>query len=288
MNYQNGALQHWSLTSQYHGPLLHLDARKSAEEEAAEAEAAKAAEEAAAAEAAKAEEEAAAAAAAAEEDPLATPNPFEEGSAQHLAFENQREKFKQKLARETEAARKGAAGDLSGKLDELLTLLGTKAKPKEEETPKPPALAGSKATSEDIEIVKDALRQVGFDPEEAAKDKRRQQVNASITQLRATYPGVEFDDSELVKYANDSGISRLGGSVYDILELALIRKHKDAIRTAPVKPKVEPKTETKTEPAKKEPVPIQKTGTKPNPNPQETPSSFQGWKERILGKHRGK
>src|SRR4051812_26157184 len=109
MSYRNSIQFVQSLSSQYRGPLAYNLALTPEEEAAAaEAEAAKAAEEAEAAEAAKAaEEEAAAKAAAAEdEDPLNTPNPFEDGSAPHQAFEKQREKFKQKLEKETEAARK--------------------------------------------------------------------------------------------------------------------------------------------------------------------------------------
>lgn len=263
------------------GPLAYAfadgdaDAAKAAEEAAA-AEAAKAAEE----EAAKLAEADAAEAAKAEEDPLATPNPFEEGSSQHEAFEKQREKFRSKLAKETEAARREAESAVAGKLDQVLEALGTVKTKEPAEAVTPPA-PGTKATKEDIEIVTDALRAIGFDPQQAAQDRRRNEVNAALAQLRTTYPGIEFNDLDLVKFANDSGISRMGGAAYDVLELAFIRRHKEAITAgvkAPAPAKVDPK---------KSAVPIKQNSTKKEPNPAtDRPRNFADYKAKIMSKFR--
>ena len=282
MNCRNSIKFLQSVTSEYRGPRILNLALTPEEEAAAAAEAAKAAEEAEAAEAAKAAEEEAAAKAAAEaeEDPLATPNPFEAGTAQAEAFEKQREKFKQKLAKETEAARKSAAGDLSGKLDELITTLSKTVEPKKKEEA-PPAAPANEATPVDIEIITDALRKIGIDPTQIVKDRRNQLVKSAIVDLRKAYPGVEFDDKELVIYANNEGISKMGGSPYDILELALVRKHKDAFKAAPPPPPSK-------DPKKKEPVPILNNSTKTTPASDEKPKTAADWKKRIFGKYGAK
>lgn len=282
MSYRNSQFQS-PLFSQYRGILAFNFA--TTEEEAAAA-AAKAAEEAQAAEAAKAAEEKAAADAAAqaanEEDPLKSANPFEEGSAQHDAFEKQREKFKLKLATETEAARKSAAAELSGKMDELLRKVGSAVQPKSIE-PVTPAADTPKATPEDIQIVTDAMRAMGLDPVQIVQERRKQEVNSALAQLRKDYPNVQFDDLELVKFANDAGISRMGGSAHDILELAFIRKHKDDLAAGAKPPATPPAT-----PPKKEPVPITNAGAKTPPGSSDKPKSLGDWTKRILSKYGGK
>lgn len=289
MDYRNSIQEHWSLTSQFRGPRIlnfagngdeEAEAAAKAAEEAAAAEAAKAAEE----EAAKAEAEAAAKAAEEEEDPLLTPNTFEEGTPEHTAFERQREKFKQKLAKETDAARKSAAGDISGKLDELLATLSTVTKPKPA-TPPEKKEEEVEITDQDVQIVTRVLKQVGLDPAEAARERQRKEVSAALAKLREENPGVEFNDLELVKFANDNGISQLGGPVYNILELAFYRKHKDTLKkgATPPPPPPPPKDQPK-----KEPVKIQKGNTGKQPAGDDTkPTGMAAWKQKIMQKYAG-
>lgn len=220
-----------------------------------------------------------------DEDPLATPNPYEEGSAQHDAFEHQRQKFKTKLEKETKAAAEAATAALSGKLDELLTKLSGAAPAKEEKPGEKPA-PKVKLTEEDRAIVTGVLQEIGFDPQAAVRERRKQEVLAACAELRKEYPGIEFDDAELVKYANDNGISNMGGTPKRILELALLDKQKDALRTGgtttPPAPKPTPK--------KKEAPPISGKSTKsstPSPDgdkPQSPSERRAWWKNRALQK----
>lgn len=222
-----------------------------------------------------------------DEDPLTTANPFEEGTPQHDAFEHQREKFRQKEEKIRKDAAEAAKADVGGQMDQILELLKGSAPPAADAPPPPPVKkTESKATPEDIEIVRDALLAQGIDPDEIVRNKRRQEVSNALSTLRETYPGVEFDDQALVKYANDTGLSQLSGSVHDVLELALMRKHGDKIRAGAGTP---PPPPPPPEPKKKDPVPILQGGTtkKAPASPGDTPKDAQGWKQRILGKYSG-
>lgn len=290
MDYRNSSIQSKrSLTSQFRGPHI-FNLALTPEEEKAAADA-KAAEDAAAAEAAKAEEDRlaaeAAAKAAAEEDPITTPNPFDEGSPQHDAFEKQREKFKAKLVKETEAARKDAEGSIGSKLDELITVLKTTTpQPKDPVPPPvtPPPEEEVQVTEDDMKIVTGVMKKLGMDPHQIVQERRRNEVNAALAQIRKENPDVQFDDLELVKHANASGLAQSGLSIARILELSFLDKHRDALKAA--KP-VAPPAPTPPAP-KKEGVPISKTGTNTQPTNTEKPKGLDGWKARIFGKYGAK
>ena len=213
-----------------------------------------------------------------EEDPLTTANPFKEGSDQHTAFERQREKFKVKLEKERDAARKDAEAQAGSKLDRILEALGTQKQETPAEPVPPPTDA---ATPEDVKIVSAALMKLGIDPNQIAQERQRAQVTKALADLRAKYPGSEFNDMELVKYANDTGISRLGGSPLDILELALIRSKPAALQ---------PKAPVTTPPPvpKKEPVKISAANTRTDPAPQgEQPKTVRDWARKMKQKYAG-
>lgn len=280
MNPNNSIKFLQTLNSKYTGPTI-LNLAKTPEEEAAEAEAARVAEEAAAAEAARIAEEEEAARIAAEEgeDPLKTPNPFAEGSSEHSAFENQRAKFNAKLEKETARVRKEAETEAASKIGEIIeqkmkVFTPAPAAAAAEEKPVIPA---AKATAEDVEVILDAMKQIGFDPAEAVKEKRRQEVNAALTQLAKDYPGQKFDGLDLVNHANETKISMNQNlTVYQMLELSLLSKAKETLKTgtAPVVPA----------PVKKEPVPIEKGAPKDEPKKVEKKRSFADWKNDILKK----
>lgn len=274
MNYRNSIQFLQSLSSQFTGPYIFNELTDE-EKAAAEAEA-KAKEEADAAEAARIVEEEAAKAAL-EEDPLTTPNTFEEGSPEHTAFERQREKFKDKLAKEVDAARKGAEASVAGKLDEVLIALSKTNKSSERPPEKEEKV---ELTGADRQIVIGVLQEMGLDPQVLAQERRRAEVNAAIAQIRKDNPGIEFDDLALVNFANESGISRMGGSPQDILELAFFRKHGAELRKGTV-----PKPETS---LKKEAIHIVNGGTKKEPLPaDDKPKDINGWKARIMNKFKG-
>lgn len=289
MNYTNGINSLWLLTSEYHGPtILNFAGNGEGEEEAEEEEEEKSEESEESEDEAEAEEETEEETKE-DEDPLKTPNPFEEGSSQHGAFEQQREKFKKKLEQETEKARKEAGAEaLSGKLDEVLKIVGKAAETnggkKSDPDKKKPSV---KATEEEIAIVNDALRAQGIDPQQLARERRRQEVLNAFAELRKEYPNAQFEESDVIKFANDEGIPQRmpGATMHDILEFALSRKLKGALYSAPAKK--DEKQEGKS--VKKETVKIEGSGTKKTPVIEgEKPKGFAAWKQKILGKHAGK
>lgn len=281
MDYRNSINSKHSLSSIFRGPHIFNLALTPEEEAAAAAKAAE--DEAAAAEAArlaKEAEDAAAAEAAAAEDPLTAPNLFEAGTPQHDAFEKQREKFKLKLEREVEAAKKTATAELSGKMDELLTTLGTVIKPKPE-TKATPAEEPLEVTEADMKIVTGVLKKIGFDPTQAVAERRRNEVNAALAQLHKDHPEITFDDMELVKHANESGIAATNLPINRVLELAFLDKHRASLAkpATPAKPPVDPK---------KPAVPITATSTKKEVTPAaDKPSGIGGWKAKIMKKYGG-
>ena len=213
-----------------------------------------------------------------DDDPITAPNPFEAGKPEHDAFERQREKFKVRLEKEKTAAAEAATASLSGKMDDLLKKLGDSAPATTTPPAAPDTKQATKATAEEVEIVKDALRQAGIDPDAIVQERRKQEVAVALAQIRKNYPDVQFEDVALVKFANDNGISQMGGTPYDILELSFMRMKRDAIR-AGVAPPPPP-------PPKKEAVPITTTSTKKETStPEDKPKGLAGWRSRILGKY---
>lgn len=258
MNYTDGILH-----SQYRGPFIFNDATKTEGKEPPPAEPAPEGTEPGAGDGGDPGASPGAEGDGSEVDPLEAPNPFEEGTPQATAFEKQREGFKKKLEKEraeAEARATSRIGSLEQKLDTVLSALPAAAKP-----PEAPASEMPKATKEDLQIVADALTQLGINPQEMVKERRRTEVSQAIEALKQTYPGVTFNPVELVKFANDNGISRLGGSVQDILELAFVRKYRAEIAKPAAAPPATPPKEEK--PVKKVPVEIHSTSTKTAPNP---------------------
>lgn len=213
-----------------------------------------------------------------DEDPLNTPNPYEEGKPEHDAFERQRQKFKTKLETEVKAAAAEATAALSAKFDDLLAQLGPLAKPKEETPVVPAEEEGQQITDEDVRVVTGALKKVGLDPETIVRDRRRTEVNTALSKLRTEYPDAQFDDLELVKYANTSGLNRVSNDPFQILELALLSKLKDGLKKKPGTPAIPVIP-------KKEPVPVLNNGTKKQPVPaDDKPKGEAGWRQHIFRK----
>lgn len=281
------------LSSIYRGPKLYLDARKSPpaaepkpeEEEPETPETTPEGEDPETPEAPPEGGEGGAG----DEDPLTTPNPFKEGSSEHGAFEHQRAKFQKKLETERAAARKEAEADSAKKLDQILEAVNNgKPLPTTPETPPAPPEDDVEITDQDVKIVSKVMKQLGIDPHQMVQERRKSEVKQALTQLREAYPGVEFTDAELVRYANDSGISRMGGAVKDILELALVRSKGDAIRgTAKPAPATPPAPKPG---SKKDPVPpISTTPTNAEPAPKSKGwASVLDWKNRTREKYAGK
>lgn len=211
-------------------------------------------------------------------DPLNEPNPYTEGSKEHKAFEKQREKFKKQLeAAKSDAEKKSSEriGAIEDKLDALLTASGGK----KEEKKKSPEV---EAADEDVEIVLSALRKKGFDVDSFLVQQRREQVKSALSELQTDYPDITFDAAELVKYANETGISKTGGNPKDILELAFLRKFKEKIR------KGEGKKEKDAGKKKKSPVEIsdRATGTDPETKGKSHPT-INSWRQRMRKKWGG-
>lgn len=286
MNYRNSAHFLQSLSSEYHGPrILNFAGNVEEEEETEETEEEETEVvtppegEEVETEETETEEETGEE----DEDPLETPNPFEEGSAQHQAFEKQREKFRTKLEKETKAAGAAAAGDISGKLDQLISALTGKAAPAAPKADPAKPAPKVKLTEEDRAIVTGVLSEIGLDPEQIVRERRRAEVAAACADLRKNYPDAEFDDTVLVKFANETGISKMGGPVSDILELALVRMQRTAKKPAAPAP-------AKPAPKKKEAPPINGSSTKKSPpSPEDDkPTTMQSLKDRILKKRGAK